>query len=128
MKSIKQSLGNWQGLSKEDRRQRRKEFLIDNSLYFFLIGAVIGIVIYDPRFLSVPSLVNILSLSAANLPIALGIAGCIILTGAADFQAASEPTITGPVKGVGVGAASVSSAIADNKRIITKIIPYIIPK
>ncbi|MBQ5743170.1 MAG: beta-methylgalactoside transporter [Clostridia bacterium] len=81
MKRIKQSLGNWQGLSKEDRRQRGKEFLIDNSLYFFLIAAVVGIVIYDPRFLSVPSLVNILSLSAANLPIALGIAGCIILTG-----------------------------------------------
>ena len=58
-----------------------KEFLIDNSLYFFLIAAIVGIVIYDPRFLSVPSLVNILSLSAANLPIALGIAGCIILTG-----------------------------------------------
>ncbi len=81
MKRIKQSLGNWQGLSKEDRRQRGKELLIDNSLYLFLIGAVIAIVIYDPRFLSVPSLVNILSLSAANLPIALGIAGCIILTG-----------------------------------------------
>lgn len=81
MKSIKQSIGNWQGLSKDDRRRKRREFIIDNSLYFFLIAAIVGIVIYDPRFLSVPSLVNILSLSAANLPIALGIAGCIILTG-----------------------------------------------
>ena len=40
-----------------------------------------GIQIYDPRFLSISSIINILSLSAANLPIALGIAGCIILTG-----------------------------------------------
>jgi len=81
MKSMKESIGNWKAMSKEDRRRRGKEFLIDHSLYLFLIGAILAIVIYDPRFVSVPSLVNILSLSAANLPIALGIAGCIILTG-----------------------------------------------
>ena len=46
-----------------------------------LIAAIIGIQIYDPRFLSISSIINIISLSAANLPIALGIAGCIILTG-----------------------------------------------
>lgn len=81
MKSMKESIGNWKAMRKEDRRRRGKEFLIDHSLYLFLIGAILAIVIYDPRFVSVPSLVNILSLSAANLPIALGIAGCIILTG-----------------------------------------------
>ena len=37
--------------------------------------------IMSPRFLSSSSIINIISLSAANLPIALGIAGCIILTG-----------------------------------------------
>lgn len=79
--SFKQGLQRWKQLSKEDRRRRRREFIIDNSLYIFLIVAIVGIVLYDPRFLSVPSLVNILSLSAANLPIALGIAGAIILTG-----------------------------------------------
>ena len=58
-----------------------KELLINNLLYILLVGAIIGIAIYDPRFLSLSSIVNIISLSAANLPIALGIAGCIILTG-----------------------------------------------
>lgn len=58
-----------------------KDFLINNLLYILLIGAIVGIAIYDPRFLSLSSIVNIISLSAANLPIALGIAGCIILTG-----------------------------------------------
>ena len=57
------------------------EFLIDNSLYLFIIAAIIIIAIINPRFLSVASIINIISLSAANLPIALGIAGCIILTG-----------------------------------------------
>ena len=46
-----------------------------------MVIAIIVIEIISPRFLSVPSIVNIISLSAANLPIALGIAGCIILTG-----------------------------------------------
>lgn len=57
------------------------EFLIDNSLYIFMITAIVIIQILNPKFLSVPSIINIISLSAANLPIALGIAGCIILTG-----------------------------------------------
>ena len=65
----------------EEKRRTVKEFFINNLLYILLIGAIIGIQIYDPRFLSLSSIINIISLSAANLPIALGIAGCIILTG-----------------------------------------------
>ncbi len=57
------------------------EFLINNSLYIFMIIAIVIIAIINPRFLSLASIINIISLSAANLPIALGIAGCIILTG-----------------------------------------------
>ena len=68
-------------LDKKDKRRRLSEFAINNSLYFLLIAAIIYIGIKSPRFLSVPSLINIISLSAAGLPIALGIAGCIILTG-----------------------------------------------
>ena len=68
--------------SPKDEKQRIiKEFFINNLLYILLVGAIVGIQIYDPRFLSLSSIVNIISLSAANLPIALGIAGCIILTG-----------------------------------------------
>ncbi len=65
----------------EEKRRAVKEFFINNLLYILLIAAIVGIQIYDPRFLSLSSIVNIISLSAANLPIALGIAGCIILTG-----------------------------------------------
>ena len=68
-------------MSPEERRSARREFLINNLLYILLLAAIVGITIYDPRFLSLSSIVNISSLSAANLPIALGIAGCIILTG-----------------------------------------------
>lgn len=68
-------------MSKDEKKRYRREKLIDNSLYIFLIGAILLIQILNPMFLSLPSIVNIISLSAANLPIALGIAGCIILAG-----------------------------------------------
>ena len=79
--NLKKRFIDMRAMSREDRRTARREFLINNLLYILLIAAIVGITIYDPRFLSLSSIVNILSLSAANLPIALGIAGCIILTG-----------------------------------------------
>ena len=60
---------------------KAKDFVTKNLLYLLLFAAIVGIAVYDPRFLSLSSVVNIISLSAANLPIALGIAGCIILMG-----------------------------------------------
>ena len=79
--NLKKRLAERRLMSREDRKTARREFLINNLLYILLIAAIVGITISDPRFLSLSSIVNIISLSAANLPIALGIAGCIILTG-----------------------------------------------
>ena len=79
--TIKQRLENFKAMEKEDKRRWWGEFFIDNSLYIFLIAAIIGIAVYNPNFVSMKSIINIVSLSAAHLPIALGIAGAIILTG-----------------------------------------------
>ena len=72
---------NFKSMDPHSRSIYLRELLINNSLYIFLIAAVILIQFVNPRFLSWPSIINIISLSAANLPIALGIAGAIILTG-----------------------------------------------
>ena len=77
----KNTLLRFKEMPKKEKIRSVREFLIDNLLYILLVAAIIGIQIYDSRFLSISSIINILSLSAANLPIALGIAGCIILTG-----------------------------------------------
>ena len=74
-------LANWRGMEKTEKRRAVSEWLINNSLYIFLVAAVIFIACLNPRFLSFPSIVNIISLSAANLPMALGVAGAIILAG-----------------------------------------------
>ena len=77
----KTRFASFKGRPPHEKKQAVKEFFINNLLYILLFAAIIGIQIYDSRFLSLSSIVNIISLSAANLPIALGIAGCIILTG-----------------------------------------------
>lgn len=68
-------------MTKKERLGAISEFFINNSLYILLILAVFIIQLSRPNFLSAASVINIISLSAANLPIALGIAGTIILTG-----------------------------------------------
>jgi len=71
----------FKSMEKREKKAYLGELLISNSLYIFLIAAIALIAILNPRFLSWSSIINIISLSAANLPIALGIAGAIILTG-----------------------------------------------
>ena len=57
------------------------DLLLNNALYILMIIAVIVIQVINPNFLKPSSLINILSQTAAYLPLALGIAGCIVLTG-----------------------------------------------
>ncbi len=79
--NLKKSFLSWREMAKDEKKKRVLSFLLDNLLYILLILAIIGIAIYDPGFLSLSSIINMVSLAAANLPLALGIAGCIILTG-----------------------------------------------
>ncbi|WP_331665938.1 galactose/methyl galactoside ABC transporter permease MglC [Anaerosporobacter sp.] len=79
--NVKQGFVNYKELDKKDKFNFWKEALINNALYILLIIAVIYTYTQNQRFLTVNSIVNIVSLSAANIPIACGIAGCIVLTG-----------------------------------------------
>ncbi len=79
--NLKKRLDDFMSLDYEEKSRRIREYIINHLLYILLFIAIIGITVYDPRFLSLSSVINIISLSAASLPIALGIAGCIILMG-----------------------------------------------
>ena len=78
---VKQNFADYKKLDSRDKKTYWKEFLLNNALYILLIVAIIYTYIQNSNFLSAASIVNIISLSAANLPIACGIAGCIVLTG-----------------------------------------------
>lgn len=67
--------------------------LINNALIIIMLVVAAYVAITKPSFLSPSSLVNLLSLTAAYLPVALGIAGCIVLTGT-DLSAGRAVGIT----------------------------------
>ena len=67
--------------------------LVNNALIIIMLLVAGYVAITQPSFLSPRSLVNLLSLTAAYLPVALGIAGCIVLTGT-DLSAGRAVGIT----------------------------------
>ncbi|MBQ9084200.1 MAG: beta-methylgalactoside transporter [Clostridia bacterium] len=81
LRGIKERWQSFGELSAKEKRQAVTDFLFSKAMYILIITAVIIIAIMRPRFVSVASIINILSLTAAKLPIALGIGGAIVLTG-----------------------------------------------
>ena len=58
-----------------------KSFLINNALYIVLAAMVIFFIIKEPSFLSIDSVVNVLSQASTRAIMALGAAGLIVLQG-----------------------------------------------
>ena len=85
LKSVKGRVGDnyksFKNMSKEEKLSVISEFILSNAMYIIIITAIAVIAIIEPRFISGASIVNIISLTAAKLPIALGIGGAIVLSG-----------------------------------------------
>ena len=71
----------FKALSKKDQQRKIGDLILINAMYIIIAIAIIFITVKQPKFISLSSIVNIISLTAAKLPIALGIGGCIVLTG-----------------------------------------------
>ncbi len=67
--------------SSKEKLTKVGNLLLNNAMYIIIVIVAIYVAVQEPAFLKIPSIVNIISLTAAKLPIALGIAGCIVLTG-----------------------------------------------
>ncbi len=74
-------IDEFKNMSKKDKTRKITDLLFNNAMYIIIAVAIIFIAIKVPAFLSVSSVINIISLTAAKLPIALGIGGAIVLTG-----------------------------------------------
>lgn len=74
-------LDELKAMSPKDRKTYIIDTLMNNAMFIIIAVAVVGIAIARPRFLSIASIINIINLTAAKLPIALGVGGCIILAG-----------------------------------------------
>lgn len=62
-------------------KKKLTDFLFNNAMYIIIALVIIYVAIKRPAFLGTASIVNIISLTASKLPIALGVAGCIVLAG-----------------------------------------------
>ncbi len=82
--------------------------LLNNALLIIMLLAAIYIAFSEPNFVSPSSLINLLSQTAAYLPVALGIGGCIILTGT-DLSAGRTVGITACVSASLLQAVSVAN-------------------
>ncbi len=79
--SLKGRLASFANMDSKDKKRFISDMLFNNAMYIIIVIAIIFIAIRVPAFLSLSSIINIISLTAAKLPIALGIGGAIVLTG-----------------------------------------------
>ena len=110
--NIKTRYENYKVLDSKSKWTYWKETLINNALYILMLIAIIYTYAQNHRFLSINSIVNIISLSAANIPIACGIAGCIVLTGT-DLSAGRVVGLT----------ACISASLLQSVEYATKMFP-----
>lgn len=81
-----------------DKRRAVTDSILNNALYILMLIFVIYTAIKKPVFLTPGSLANLITQVAAYLPLALGIAGCIVLTGT-DLSAGRVVGLTAAVSG-----------------------------
>lgn len=78
---FQRSIDEFKAMSPRDQRRKITDLLLNNAMYIIIAITIIYIAIRKPQYRSVNSIVNIISLTAAKLPIALGVGGCIVLAG-----------------------------------------------
>ena len=78
---MSQKLEAFKALSAKDKKNAVVNWALDHAMIIIIVIMALYVQLMKPAFFSVPSLVNIISLTAAHLPMALGVAGCIVLAG-----------------------------------------------
>ena len=71
----------FKAMDAKDKRHFILNWLLDHAMIIIIILLAIYVQTQKSAFLQPASLVNIISLTAARLPMALGVAGCIVLAG-----------------------------------------------
>ncbi|HCC35951.1 MAG TPA: beta-methylgalactoside transporter [Ruminococcaceae bacterium] len=74
-------MDNYKNLEGRDKARWWGNFFINNALYIVLIILIVIVTVQKPEFLRLRPMLDILQRSASGLVMALGIAGCIVLTG-----------------------------------------------
>ena len=81
MSELKDKSNALKAMSPKDRKRAIGDIMMNNAMFIIIAIAIVLIALKERSFVSVPSIINIINLTAAKLPIALGVGGCIILAG-----------------------------------------------
>ena len=116
VKNLQRTAAEFKQMDAKDKKRFVTDTILNNALYILMAVFIIYTAIANPFFLSLGSITNIISQVGSYLPLALGIGGCIVLTGT-DLSAG---------RCVGLGAA-LSAAIMQtsglNERILEGLVP-----
>ena len=96
--TLQRTAAEYKAMDKKDKVRFWSDGILNNALYILMLAFCIYTAIQRPNFLSITSLGNLLVQVAAYLPMALGIAGCIVLTGT-DLSAGRAVGLTAAVTG-----------------------------
>ena len=107
--ALQRTAEHYKTLDARDKRSFWVDMLLNNAIYIILIVFLIYTATQNENLLSLGALVNLVQLVASNLPMALGIGGCIILTGT-DLSAGRVVGLT-----AGISASLLQSMTAANK-------------
>ena len=96
---MSQISSDYKQLDVKGKKQFWVDGILNNALYIIMAIFVIYTASVKPNFLSLGSFANLITQVAAYLPMALGIAGCIVLTGT-DLSAGRVVGLTEAIGGV----------------------------
>ena len=99
LKRMKQVSADYKQLDARDKRRFWTDGILNNALYILMGIFVIYTASVRPNFLTLGSFANLITQVAAYLPMALGIAGCIVLTGT-DLSAGRVSGLTAAIAAV----------------------------
>ena len=99
VKNLQRTAAEYKLMSAKDKKRYMTDMVLNNALYILMTIFIIYTAIEKPNFLTWGSFANLITLVAAYLPLALGIAGTIVLTGT-DLSAGRVVGLTAAISGV----------------------------
>ena len=99
VEKLRRTAEEYKRMDAKDQKRFWADGILNNALYILMLIFVIYTAIQKPNFMTLGSFANLITQVAAYLPMALGIAGCIVLTGT-DLSAGRISGLTAAIAGV----------------------------
>ena len=96
--NLQRTAAEYKKMDQKDQKRFWSDMILNNALYILMAIFVIYTAIKEPSFRTLGSFANLITQVAAYLPLALGIAGCIVLTGT-DLSAGRVAGLTAALTG-----------------------------